>query len=52
MVDSNGDLPLNIAIERDYREVSDALLKWTFEELIMQDDNVSNQQPSSYMHVP
>ena len=43
MVDSNGDLPLNIAIQRGSREVSDALLQWTFDELTKQDDNVSNE---------
>ena len=43
MVDSNGDLPLNIAIQRGSREVSDALLQWTFDELTKQDDNVSNK---------
>jgi len=41
MVDSNGDLPLNIAIQWGSREVSDALLQWTFDELTKQDDNVS-----------
>ena len=59
MIDSNGDLPLNIAkqTERGSKEVSDALLQWTFEELRKHNDNVStNLQvsskfwPSTYVH--
>lgn len=44
MVDSNGDLPLNIVkqTERGSKEVSDALLQWTFEEITKQNDYVSS----------
>lgn len=40
MADSKGDLPLNIAIKRGSKEVSDAL-QWTID-LERQDEAVSN----------
>ena len=46
MVDSNGDLPLNIAIKRGSKEVSDAL-QWTID-LERQDEAVSNMYTVCY----